>query len=465
MSIIVKDNIAYSGNTRAAFLLPAGSQADGKKISVPAERNTSSLAYADWGANNDLPTKMAKDIEECGILSAGLDMKARIAVGKGLMPFFLLNIDKEGKEDLEPIFDSELNDWFELNNTFDYCINGMYDKFSYGWPATQLMLSRNRKRINRIKRTDVVTARLAKMNKTTGIIENLFLCADWSQTVSVDSEYVSTIPVLEEGNEYFDLVERTSGFEFALINRQLRNGRNYYPQPLWYSAKNWVDLAKSIPSLKNAMLKNEITVKYLVTISSGYWKRIHVKWDTYTPERRQEIMSRKLEEIDNYLAGIENTHKSIITSSYYDPVTKQEIPDIKIEAIDDKLKDGKLLNDSSAGNSEILFAIQVNPALVGAGAPGGPYANNAGGSNIREGYLAAMMGLEWERKDAAKPFNIIKRYNGWDKRLEIERQVVPVTQATGSGAAIARKAPIVFRYPSGLLTTLDTGKSTKGEVL
>lgn len=460
MSVITAEEIGYSQRTKAAYLLPKGPNADGKKFSVPPEKTIgASRPYADWGTNNDLPIKMAKDIEECGVLNAGLDAKVRIAIGKGPMPFLLLNIDNEGKEELEFVGDSEIHDWMELNDSFSLSGNAMYDKFSYGWSPCQVILSRNRKKINRVKRTDVVTARLEKKNKQTGLIENLFLCDDWETNPAEGSDYLKKIPILEEGVEYFDLQERTSGFEFALINRQLRNGRGYYPPTLWYSAKAWVDYIKRIPALKNAMMDNQITVKYLVTISATYWRRIHTQWDTMTPEKKQEIMDKKLDEIDQYLSGVENQYKSIFTSSYIDPVTKQEIADIKIEVLDDKIKDGKLLPDSAAGNSEVLFALQVNPALVGAGQPGGAYASNAGGSNIREAYLTQLMTLEWERKDNARIYNLVKNFNGWSERLEKE---TIITTATTSRTV---KPRLVFRYPSGLLTTLDTGKSTKGEVL
>jgi hypothetical protein len=467
MSVITKEGIGYSARTKAAYILPAGNQADGKKFTTPVEKDqVIATPYADWGSSNDLPIKMAKDIEECGVLSAALDAKARIAVGKGPMPFLLMNVDKEGKEDLEFVDDSEIHDWLELNDSFAYSINSMFDRCAYGWSPLQLLLSRNRKKINRIRRTDVVTARLEKRNKATGLIDNIYLSADWSCQPLVNSEYVKKIPILEEGGEYFDLQERASGYEFAIINRQLRNGRGYYPPPLWYSAKRWVDIAKGVPAMKTAMFNNQMTIKYLVTISAQYWKRVHSQWDTYTPQKRQEVMDAKLDEIDKYLAGSENQYKSIFANSYIDPVTKTATPDIAIEVLDDKVKDGKLLPDSAAANSEILFAIMINPALMGAGQPGGPYSSNAGGSNIRESYLTQIMLLEWERRDNARIFNIIKQFNGWSQRLEVERTTVSVAATPETPATEKKIKPrLVFRYPSGVLTTLDTGKSTKGEVL
>lgn len=448
MSITISGEIGYSNRTKAAFLIPTGGQADGKRITVPAEKDiNSSQPWAYWGTNNDLPIKMAKDIEEVGVLTAGLDGKARIAVGKGPAPFLLANVDTDGKEELEYVNDSEINDWFELNDTFNYSYLGSYDHFAYGWTPTQLLLSRDRKKINRIKRTDSVTARLEKRSKTSGLIENIYLNWDWECNNSFPSEYIKKIPVLEEGAEFFDIIERSSGYEFAIINRQLRNGKQYYPPPLWYSTKKWVDIAKAIPAMKMAMFNNQMTIKYVVTISQNYWTRIHKQWASFTTQQRQDIIDAKLDEIDKYLSGNENQYKSIFANSYVDPVTKTETADIKIDVLDDKVKDGKLLPDGSAATSEILFALMINPALFGAGAPDGAYSKNPGGSNIREEYMKQIMMLESERRMNARPLNVVKHYNGWAKRLETNGK------------------RLVFRYPSGLLTTLDTGKSTKPEIV
>ena len=124
---------------------------------------------------------------------------------------------------------------------------------------------------------------------------------------------------------------------------------------------------------------------------------------------------------------------------------------LEIESIDDKIADGKYLPDSGAANSEILFALMVNPALMGAGNPGGKsYGDTSGGSNVRESFLVQLMIMEAERRLNASVFNVVKNFNGWSKKIEGEN---------------GEKGRLVFRYPSGLLTTLDTGKSTKSETV
>lgn len=447
MSVVMSGGIGYSSRSRAAYTMSGTSvNQDGSLYSVPKERSQDNTLWAKWGHDNLLPNRMADDIEKCGVLSAGLDAKARIACGRGILPFFLVNVDKEGKEELQYCNDSEIHDWLELNDAFTLTYDRCYDKYGYGWSPLQLLLNRGRTKINRIKRTDVVETRLEKKNNW-GIVNNLYLCANWCDFSAWNADYMRKVPILEEGNELLDLQDRSSGYEFAIIDRQLRNGRGYYPPPLWYATKAWVDIAKSIPAMKKAMFENQMTIKYVVTISADYWKRQYKSWDSFTIEKQEQLRQDKLDEIDEYLSGTENQYKSIFANNYIDPVTKVATSDIKIDVLDDKVKDGKLLPDSSAAVSEILFAIMVNPALMGAGQPGGAYANNAGGSNIRESYLTQIMLLEAERRMNARVFDIVKKYNGWSKRLETAGK------------------RLVFRYPANVLTTLDTGKSTKGEIV
>lgn len=445
--IVLNDDIGFSFSTGSAYQIHgAASYSDTKRFTVPPEKeNATQRPWASWGKNNLLPLEMADDILNVGVLSAGLDAKSRIASGKGIMPFFLTGVDSEGKEVLETCFDLEILDWLELNDMYNYCYASTYDRLSYSLNISQIMLNRARTKINRIKCTDVVTGRLEKRDNY-GNINNLYLCHDWRTHSTYNPDYHKKIPLLETGNELQDLIDRSSGYEFAIYDRQLRNGVSYYGDPFWRSTKDWIKIARKVPAMKLSMFENQMTIKYVVNIAAGYWKRIHPTWDTFTEEKKKGIIKDKMKEIDAFLCGVDNQYKSIISLSYIDPVTKEEQSDIKITVIDDKAKEGKGLPDGSAAVQEILFALSINPAFVGAAQPGAT-STNAGGSNIRESYLTQIMQLEPERRMIQRVMNLVARFNGWSQRLNNDQR------------------RLVFRHMSGILTTLDTGKSTKPEVL
>ena len=194
-----------------------------------------------------------------------------------------------------------------------------------------------------------------------------------------------------------------------------------------------------------------MNIKYLVSINSDYWKRIHLKWDNYTPEERTRIITEKYNKIDQFLTGAGNAGKSIISSHFVDPLSGKEVKDITIEPLVDTQRDGKLLPDSAAADKQIMFSMFLNPAIWGGNLLGDGASGGAGsGSDIREAFLVQLMLMEQERRMNLKVFNLVKRYNGWSARIE------------GNNG---EKGRLVFRYKSGLLTTLDTGKSTKAAVM
>jgi hypothetical protein len=137
----------------------------------------------------------------------------------------------------------------------------------------------------------------------------------------------------------------------------------------------------------------------------------------------------------------------LFTGSFTQPGESLPTDYIKVEAIDDKFADGKLLPDSSAANVEICIASIMNPAYLGAGSVGSAsHGSQSGGSNIRESLQTQIMMHEQARKEIINLLNVVKRFNGWDEKYKDQGR-------------------LVFRFQSSLLTTLDTGKSTKNENL
>jgi hypothetical protein len=112
---------------------------------------------------------------------------------------------------------------------------------------------------------------------------------------------------------------------------------------------------------------------------------------------------------------------------------------IIIERLDNKMNVNEKLSTSAAANSEILFSLMVNPSVLGAGMPGGPYSGNAGsGSDIREGFMASLVLSYIERHQVLNPVKLMFQFNGYKN--------------------------IDFKYKNIILTTLDTGKSSTEKI-
>ena len=396
-----------------------------------------------WGDDNAAAIEMMEDIKHTAVLSGSLHMKTRIALGKGIAPYLITGSDIiTGVETLEPIIDTEINDWFEVNNVYENGYKAIYNQLAYGWSTTQLLLNTSKDYINRIKVPDAVTCRLEKKNPKTGIIENLFLCANWQGKLAFNSEFMRTVPVLEEDYELADLSSRKSGYEFAMLHRLQTDGFQYYPSPLWQSANLWVKISRSIPIIKEAIHKNQMSIKYVILIHDQYWKRNYKGWENkLTQTEREDIVRKKHAQINGWLTGEVNAGKTIVAGKYLDEMTQKQISEIEILVIEDKWKDGKMLPDGAAADKQILFASLFNPAIMGSNLLGDGASGGAGsGSDIRESFLVALMQMETERQMNNKLFYLIKRFNKWT-RLETNGK------------------RMVFRYNTTILTTLDKGGS------
>ena len=78
----------------------------------------------------------------------------------------------------------------------------------------------------------------------------------------------------------------------------------------------------------------------------------------------------------------------------------------------------------------------LNPNVLGAGMPGGTYAGNQGGSNIREAFLVNIANAWLDRQNILDPLEAFIRFNGADENIE-------------------------WRFRNTILTTLDTGAGTQ----
>ena len=403
------------------------------------------VEWAKWGTDNLLCDNLATKLRKTGVLNAGIKAKARIALGKGIVPALLIGREKDGTELLDFIHDAEIEDFLELNNDFFNSLHSIKDMIGYAWTHQRIYLSNDMTKIASFKTDDVVKCRMAKKNPATGEIEYTFYSPCWHKQFNVDDKAkYKKIPMLRENSEWQDLVERleegSEQKEFSIISRGDLDGQEYYPYPLWYSVYDWVDLAIRIPAMKIAMFNNQMSIKYLVKINTKYFERGDAKWGTYSSEEKQAKFKAKVDEINTHLVGNEKAYKSISVQSYVDPQSGQEISDISIEVLDDKVKEGKLLPDSSASDKQILFSLMMNPTIMGANTIGGAEGGAGSGSDIREAYLVQIMLMEAERRMNSKIFNVVKRFNKWADKYHGKN--------------------LVFRYPNLILTTLDKGGST-----
>lgn len=397
------------------------------------------LPWSPWGANNLLPLEMLADIKTCGVLTGIIEGKARFAACQGILP---ANVKVEdGQRYIEYIDDAEISEFLETNNDFLQVFGWMKDYAGFSRGMARIVLNRKRDYIASFQRDDLTRTRFSKMDSK-GRINHVYYSAMWKHVKGKDDKHVFQKPLLNPNNPYRDLRDRIDGgdknVEYALSFTHPGWDELYYPVPLWYSVLKWVKIAQAVPEMKAAMYENSMRLKFIVIIQEGYWPRAFPGWSKLAQDDKDKARNKVYDEIDEHLVGSENAGKAIFTNGYRDRDGKIW-SDIEIKAIEDNTKQGEYLPDSASANSEIAFAMLWNLGLTGGNQKSGQYSSNEGGSSVREAGLMQTILHEIERQQVCSLMNVIKYFNGWNKRFPNLKWVIPAT----------------------VLTTLDTGHGSK----
>ena len=178
--------------------------------------------------------------------------------------------------------------------------------------------------------------------------------------------------------------------------------------------------------------QNQITWKWHVQIPYSYWEKKYPAKD-YTPEDRKIEINKYMDQVEQNLCGPDNAEKPLFSMYAVNEANGRIEEEWKIKPLENKYQGSDNLPVSAAANSEILFALMVNPNVMGAGMPGGTYAGNQGGSNIREAFLVNIANAWIDRQNILDPIELYIRINGMpDCELRF-RNTILVTLDSGSG--------------------------------
>jgi len=313
------------------------------------------------------------------------------------------------------------------------------DYLKFGCAFVQVIMNGDGSKMVGINTINAKYCRLSIADQN-GVIQKCVVSGKWPDSPGQDQFQV--FDVLDEYDPFADLqrrrwAQKTAGKSFIFVIRDSWGSGEYYSSAIWWAAylAGWIDIAKKVPSFLKKAYENQITWKWHIQIPYAFWDKQFPAIQFATIELRKAAIESYMDSIESNLCGTENADKPIFTFFDINPQNGKAEEQWIIKPLENKLSNEQNLVTSAAANSEIMFSIMVNPNVLGAGMPGGTYAGNQGGSNIREAYLVNIANCWLDRQDLLDVLELFIRYNGAGEEVE-------------------------WRFRNTILTTLDTGAGT-----
>lgn len=450
----MNDNTEFFGTKIAVSKLPTGQAAaytfknttenlDSSVTVVKIDVKDKTAEIASWGKNNNYPQEVLKQVRLNGSASSGLRFLRKSHYGNGLV--LVRDVaNEQGKKETQMVELAEVEDiqlFFmnsQMNRFWKETIADL-EYFSIAFP--EYILSENFQTINRVKRQKSAWCRFSLPNKENNLVEYVYISEKFGkETVDATSEYVEGVPLIDsywsvdQVKEYCkanDIKKFIRPVFYPLIDEA------FYPKSEWHAVveSGWLDVANSVPALKKAIFQNQMTLKYIIEIDERYFEKVYLQdWMKFTPDERMNIRQKVIDAINSSLTGNENAGKTIQSMTIVGE-NDQPYPAVKITPIDDKLKDGSYLPEAEAANSEVLFALGVDPSLIGAGIPGGKLGAGSG-SDKREAFTILSALFKTNRETTLEIYDFIAQYNGWDPtiRAAFENTILTTLDANPTGS-------------------------------
>lgn len=440
--IFDKDNnpIGVFGKTfKADVINGPSSTKDYSKPSSPITKDEkdNKISYdgvdiAAWGAGNDFPDLALEDINKTGVLNSGLRFLHNVIMGQGLFPCKVVGYDNDGNEQREVINNPALIRSLNSRKIRRYMSLTLRDVLKFGHAAPELVPDNT-------GRIDGINPINARHFRQTTDCKKAYISGKWPYNPTEDDITIREIL----GNydpEYEVNVKKAIGTLKNSVIYPFKNewdNNDIYTLPDWYVAKRagWLELTNLTPQFIVKAYKNQISWLWHVQIPYQFWERKFPKADYKDPAKKQTAIQSYLDDFEKRLIGVENANTALFTFFEMNPNGKAEEQWI-IKPLENKFKSEDNLFTTAVANSEILFALLINPSVMGAGMPGGVYAGSGGGSDIREAFLVNSA-LAWaERQRLMDPIELMYRYNGdIDDDTEIKfRNTILTTLDTGAGS-------------------------------
>lgn len=352
----------------------------------------------------------------------------------------------------------ELTEFLRKNNIDLTFLQLMGDQQLLGICFPEIMLSQNGSEKNsqtwKPKATGIAyrpahICRLERMDQNNNI-NYVYISNRWYDTplVSVqENNDIGAIPTINPQHPVSSLEDhirkaRLNNVEvedrptrFILPSYYPTPGRPYYPQMPWHSifGGDLYEYAYTIISDRLTRKKNANIIGRVIYIHSDYLAQLYTQYECNTNDKKDELRDKIWTSIANWLSDRDNSGQSLLAFTFTGADGKEH-KSFEIVEIESANKNAATANEKEMSeiSSVILFAMEINPELVGA-IPG--YQGSSGGTYLREMYLLKQLKMVPTQNIVIKVLDVISKFNQWDIHLKwkVRQQVMTTLDNSKTG--------------------------------
>lgn len=439
MSVHVTPDLSFGyidGSNALVRTGVGGADVPGSTAAVSlTKQSTGSADVAFWGPDNGFPQQVVADAEANTSLATMLNWKAKAWYGGGLC-YGLVSYDEAGEEVFKQTRLPQVEEFIRRSNLARYAMESLIDISWFGQAFPELILTRNRQEIYSVSALDTTWCRYAKAKRPQDLMKLVFYNANWTTGGRFDDEYSTRIPVLDP---YYDAVAglraRKDGFNYIYPISFPSPDKSEYQLASWNTVRRsgWLDIGRAVVEFKKMLLKNILNIEWMIEINPAYWHWKYKDWDEKSDDERRTLMGAELKNFGDVMTGSNGAGKSLMTTTVKD-AQGNDVAAFKVTALDKKMREGFMNEDSQESASHVFTAGGVAPTLMGI--QPGKNMGAGSGSDARVAFNNFISTSTFEQHLVLEVLHFIRDYNGWPENLE-------------------------FRFKQPLIMTLDKGKQSQ----
>jgi len=384
-------------------------------------------SFMPWGTTddgNDFPDIAIQHRKITPVLNRSLINYTKVVIGQGPYPVRIKEFDQSGYEVLEVVKDPEILMLLRNFSMRNYLSRTFFNRSSLGNAFVQLIPNLEGSKITKLIPVNARWCRLSADGESV-LVSNIF--------PDPTEASIKSYPLLDEIDPLGSLQAMREDGTLAKTSvfMHLKNpfsNNDYYSEPDWWTALEWVKISQKIPVAINSGMDNMLQVYLHVKIPYSYFEEKFPRDQFKNDAERKSAIESFVAQLDEKLTTSKNARKTLI--SYFSD-EKNGADKWDIEILEHKFNQENLVN-STASDTQIAIATGINPDLLGL-----MYGNSKGGSMQRELLLIAYA-LAWEERQAlADPIELMIIFNYGEKYADVE-----------------------IKFRNTFLTTLDSGKGT-----